>query len=307
MICYIFFMRFQDKNREREVPKQLLGKPFGKEGLAAVLEEIKTARPFNRAEIARRVCKRLNWKNPGNQYQFMSARVGLLRLHRAGFIKLPPPIRGNGNGKKLRHRTLPEIFPTDLPVHKLYGLSLKPVEVQEQSEIYNSLMDRHHYLGYKPMAGAQVRYLIKWEKGFLGGIGFGASAWKIAPRDLYIGWNPSVREKNLHLIVNNSRFLILPVVHSANLASKILAMCAKRIPGDFLKQYGYRPVLLETFVERGRFRGDCYKAANWKKVGQTKGRGKKHKYKTPKIAVKDIWLYPLCRDFRRILLSGAVS
>lgn len=293
------------QNKLAEIPDKLLGKPFGNAGLEMVLEEIKSAKPFNRAEIARRVCKRLNWKSPGGAYQYMSARVGLLQLHRAGLIKLPPPIRGNGNGRKLQSSdiSLPEIHSTCLPVHELSDLRLHRIENAKQSAVYNVLVERYHYLGYTPMAGAQVRYLFNWERGLLGAIGFGAGAWKIAPRDHFIGWKPFVREKNLHLIVNNARFLILPGVRSANLASKILAMCAKRIPEDFHNQYGYRPVLLETFVERGRFRGDCYKAANWQYVGQTQGRGKKHKYKTPKVAVKDIWLYPLRRDFRRRLLS----
>lgn len=298
-------MTAQKKSKTVRIPEKLLGKPFGNVGLSAVLEEINVAKPFNRAEIARRVCRRLNWKSPGGDYQFMSARVGLLRLHRAGFIKLPPPIRGNGNGRKLKPVAvaLPEIYPTVLPVHELRGLQLQRVENAEQSTVYNALMDRYHYLGYTPMAGAQVRYLFHCENGLLGAIGFGASAWKISPRDRFIGWNPSVREKNLHLVVNNSRFLILPDVHSTNLASKILSMCAKRIPADYLHLYGYSPILLETFVERGRFRGACYKAANWQCVGQTQGRGKKHQYKTPGIAVKDIWLYPLRRDFCRILQS----
>ncbi len=298
-------MKTHKKNKIVRIPEKLLGKPFGKDGLSAVQEEISAAKPFNRAEIARRVCRRLNWKSPGGDYQFMSARVGLLRLHRADLIKLPPPIRGNGNGRKLQPvvETLPKIHSTVLPVHELRDLQLERIENSKQSKIYNALMDRHHYLGYTPMAGAQVRYLFHCEHGLLGAIGFGASAWKISPRDHFIGWSPSVREKKLHLVVNNTRFLILPEVHSANLASKILAMAAKRIPNDFLHLYGYSPVLLETFVERGRFRGDCYRAANWQCVGQTQGRGKKHRYKTPGIAVKNIWLYSLRRDFRRSLLS----
>jgi len=290
---------------ESRIPEKLLGKPFGRECLTAVWEEIGRAKPNNRAEIARRVCKRLGWKSPGGRYQYMSARVALLKLYRAGHIELPPPTRGNGNGCELRPTgvSLPALCPVCLPVHKLKGLTLQLVENPQQSALYNSLMDRYHYLGYSPMAGAQVRFLFRWEGGLLGAIGFGASAWKLAPRDRFIGWEPSVREKNLHLIVNNSRFLILPWVHSKNLASKILAICARHIPKDFLRLYGYCPVLLETFVERGRFRGDCYRAANWGCVGQTQGRGKKHRYKTPGVPVKDIWLYPLRRDFRRVLVS----
>lgn len=302
-------MNVQKKEKAIDIPLKLLGKPFGKKGLTDVLQEIEVAKPFNRAQIARQVCKRLDWRSPGGGYQFMSARVGLLRLHRLGLITLPPPIRGNGNGGKLRPNTifLPEIKPTGFPVHELKGLSLQRVKTKEQSALYNTLIDQYHYLGYKPIAGSQVRYLFSWEQGLLGAIGFGASAWKIAPRDLFIGWKPAIREKKLHLIVNNARFLILPGVRSANLASKILAMCAKRIPDDFYNQYGYRPVLLETFVEQDRFKGDCYKAANWQCVGQTQGRGKKHQYKTPGVAVKDIWLYPLRRKFRQVLLSESTN
>jgi hypothetical protein len=289
-----------------KIPEKILGKPFGIDGLTVVREETCTARPYNRAEIARRVCMRLGWRSPGGRYQFMTVRVALLRLYRAGLITLPPPIRTNGNGRKLKFRqtALPDERPVTLSVDQLSGLKLQLVEGVQQSALYNAMMDRYHYLGFCPMAGAQVRYVFEWEHGVLGAIGFGASAWKVAPRDTHIGWGTAVREKNLHLILNNSRFLILPWVHSANLASKILAVSASRIPVDFMRMYGYRPVLLETFVERDRFRGVCYQAANWVHVGHTQGRGKKHLYKTPGVAVKDIWLYPLRRDFRRLLESG---
>ena len=298
-------MKTQKITKRIKVPEKLLNKPFGNKGLSAVLEEINDADPFNRAEIARRVCKRLDWKSPGGQYQLMSARVGLLRLHRAGLITLPAPIRGNGNGKKLQTDDicLPRLCSTDQPVDKLKGLTLQRVNGSGQSAIYNALMERYHYLGYVPMAGAQVRYLFRCEEGVLGAIGFGASAWKISPRDRFIGWDTTTRESRLHLIVNNSRFLILPEVRCANLASRILSLCAKRVPEDFQALYGYRPVLFETFVERNRFRGVCYQAANWHYVGKTQGRGKKHVYRTPGVAVKDIWLYPLCRGFRRVLLG----
>ena len=292
-------------SHDKEIPEKLLGKPFGKQGLSVVLEEVHNAKPHNRSEIARRVCKRFEWKSPGGKYQFMSARVALLRLHRAGLIELPPPIKSNGNGKKLKHHavSLPEINPVEISVEKLHGLKLQHVQGTEQSSLYNSLMDLYHYLGYTPMAGSQIRYLFTCDHGVLGAIGFGASAWKIAPRDSFIGWDMLTREKNLHMIANNSRFLILPWVHSPNLASKILSMCAKRIPKDFLDIYGYSPVLLETFVEKERFRGGCYRAANWLHVGETQGRGKKHNRKNPGVPIKDIWLYPLHSDFRNILQS----
>jgi hypothetical protein len=288
------------------IPARLLGKPFGPEGLQAVQDEIAMAGGANRAEIARRVCHRLHWKTAGGQDQLMSMRVGLLKLQRAGLITLPPPLRGNGNGGQKRRRDvpLPPGEPVGQSVEQLTGLMLQPVVGREQSWFYSNLIEHYHYLGYTPMAGAQVRYLIRWEGGVLGAIGFGAAAWKVAPRDLFIGWVPANRERNLHLILNNSRFLILPWVRSANLASKVLRLCARRIPGDFQQAYGYAPVLLETFVERNRFRGDCYRAANWWPLGQTQGRGKQHRRSAPGVPVKDVWVYPLTRHFRRKLLAG---
>ncbi|MEA1980419.1 MAG: DUF4338 domain-containing protein, partial [candidate division Zixibacteria bacterium] len=127
------------------------------------------------------------------------------------------------------------------------------------------------------------------------------SAWKTAPRDTWIGWDSKTREKNLHLIVNNSRYLILPWVTVKHLASKVLALCAKRIRRDWKQRYNYEPVLLETFVEKDRFKGTCYKAANWTYVGQTQGRGKKDVYYEYAVPIKDIWMYPLTKDFRQRL------
>ncbi len=134
-------------------------------------------------------------------------------------------------------------------------------------------------------------------------LGFGAAAWQTAPRDKFIGWEHDERKRNLHLIVNNARFLILPWVQSKNLASKILAMAARRLPNDWSERYGYRPVLMETFVEKQRFSGGCYRAANWLHVGQTKGRGKLGPSGKLSVPIKDLWLYPLNRRFRDALIS----
>lgn len=295
-------MKTEVQNR-KALPRRLVGKSFNQSVLAVIEQEIEKANPNTRSEIARRVCHRLEWRSPNGKFQEMSARVALLRLHRSGWIKLPEPTKGNGNGRKpvVLKESLPERCPLQQPVHKLNGLKIQPVISKCDSALYNTLMQEYHYMGYSPMAGAQIRYLITWESGLLGAIGFGASAWKIAPRDRHIGWQRDVRHSNLHLIVNNSRFLILPWIRSANLATKVLSLCARRIPHDFLERYGYAPVLLETFVERDRFTGHCYRCANWIHVGHTQGRGKKHIRKTPGVPIKDIWLYPLRRDFRRIL------
>lgn len=284
-----------------------MGRAFHRGVLDTVLEEICREPAPNRAEIARRVCQRLGWRSPNGTPQLMGMRVALLRLHRLKLISLPPPRKTNGNARRREVRAvrLPSAVPVDCAVDQLPGLRLMEVDNAGASAMYNALMDAHHYLGHVPMAGAQIRYLLEWERGLLGAIGFGASAWKTAARDQWIGWSPQQREQRLHLVLNNSRFLILPWIRSPNLASKVLSLCARRIPSDFVRRYGYAPVLLETFVESGRFSGHCYRAANWFRAGCTRGRGKKHIYKTPGVPVKDVWLYPLRRDARRRLCQEA--
>jgi len=289
---------------KRNAPGRLLGKESGDRGLRAVLDEINRAQPRNRAEIARRVCLRLNWMNPAGQPQLMSARVGLLRLQRLGLIELPPPRNGNGNGRGLSRQQVlwPAEKSINWPVHELRGLRVVEVQEKAQSALWNGLMDRYHYRGYTPLAGAQRRYLIECDEGLLAAIGFGAAAWKLACRDQFIGWKDGgVRERYLHLILNNWRFLVLPWVRSRNLASRTLAICSRRLPADFEQVHGYRPALLESFVEGGRFAGTCYRAANWICVGQTRGRGKQDRRHSHCLPIKDIWLRPLVKNFRETL------
>jgi hypothetical protein len=183
----------------------------------------------------------------------------------------------------------------------LSDLCLNHVDNTKESYLWNEYIARYHYLGYNPLPGAQMRYFAVSNGQILALMGFGASAWNVAPREEFIGWNDEQRRKNLHLVVNNARFLILPWVGSKNLASKLLGMAVRRLPDDWNQRYGYRPVLLETFVETQRFRGTCYKAANWIFVGQTKGRGKCDVKKIACLPIKDIWLYPLSKSFKNVL------
>ena len=157
---------------------------------------------------------------------------------------------------------------------------------------------RYHYLGHKPLPGAQLRYFVTLDEQIIAALGFGAAAWQTAPRDQFIGWSHEQRQKNLPLVVNNARFLIMPWVKSKNLASTILSMIARLLPTQWEDRYGIRPVLLETFVDTERFAGTCYKAANWIYVGKTKGRGKLGPAGKQSVPIKDLWLYPLSRQFR---------
>ncbi len=239
----------------------------------------------------------------------MGCKAAMLAFHRQGLIQLPPPRRKapDLSNPKPPPRSLegePKA-PITLPVRKLLPLTLEPVVHKSASRLWNEFMDRSHYLDYSIQKGAQQRYFIQSSHGCVAAISFASPAWKSRDRDNWIGWDQEIRSRNLHYIVNNTRFLILPWVQSRNLASKILSLCARKVPGDWEARYGYRPVLLETFVEQQRFQGTCYKAANWLRIGETTGRGKweqkgENKVRAP-LSVKDIYVYPLRTDFRAIL------
>ncbi len=280
------------------------GRPFSRKEIERIRSLIAAEPRPNRAQLSRSVCEALRWVRPNGTLKDMSCRVAMLRMEKDGLIKLPPPQNGNGNGAirpSLSAASAPR-QPITVSAGRLGKLQLRPVSTPQQSSLWNELIQRHHYLGYQPLPGAQIRYLILSAGGqLLAALGFGAAAWKVAPRDHWIGWTPEQRAQNLHLVVNNARFLILPWVNSRNLASRILALAAKRLPKDWRARYQYTPVLLETFVERQRFTGACYRAANWIHVGQTQGRGKLDRQHKNAAPIKDIYLYPLHKHFRQTL------
>ncbi|WP_207671276.1 Druantia anti-phage system protein DruA [Paenibacillus cymbidii] len=206
-----------------------------------------------RVAISRQVCLAWQWFKPDGGLKDMSCRVLLLKLHRLGAIELPPPQKGNSNGKKFTTRT-PDAEPQEtigVSPGLLRTLTLVRIDNKRDSLLWNEFMARYHYLGYTPLPGAQIRYFIQSAQGLLGAIGFSAAAWKVQPRDSWIAWPAEVRKKQLHFIVNNSRFLIFPWVHVKNLASRILSMCAKQLPGDWQRTYGYtRPFLWRLSLKR---------------------------------------------------------
>ncbi len=171
----------------------------------------------------------------------------------------------------------------------------------EQMRIWNELMMREHPLGAGPLVGRQVRYLIGSRHGWLGGLGFAAPALKLADRDEWIGWDAEKRRAQLHYLVGMSRFLIRPSVECHNLVSKVLGLSMAALPGDFERQYGYRPWLVETFVDTSRNSGACYRAANWIPVGRTKGRGRQDRHKLFALSPKRIYVYPIEKDFRKLM------
>jgi hypothetical protein len=287
---------------ELEVPSKLCGKPFGQVGLETVREELNREPSPNRAEMARRLCARLGWHDLKGRPQLMSARVGLLRLDRAGHITLPAPTKTNGNGRLRSALKGAGISgaPVAAAANELAPLVFEKVRGRTgRSREWNGLIERHHYLGYAPVPGAQARYFVKSASGRdLALISFGASAWKVAARDRFIGWDDEQRRGGLARVLNNARFLILPWVRSPNLASMILGACARVVAEDFEREHGVRVLLLESFVERGRFAGTCYRAAGWILAGTTRGRGRNDRLCRGSLPPKDVWLRPLGRDWR---------
>ena len=298
---------------EKPVPKEGVrysGRDFSPAEIRYMRRLIEGDPGLCRAELSRRVCDDLEWLRPDGRRKDMSCRVAMLAMHRDGLIRLPEPRHKNGNGNRqpeITERTAPR-DPVEAPAGQLGQLQCEPVSAGNHSGLWNELIERYHYLGYNPLPGAQMRYLVRsgHEHGnrLLAALGFGAAAWKVAPRDDYIGWTHAQRKANLPLVTNNARFLILPWVRSHNLASRILSTIAKRLCSDWQKRYGQEPVLLETFVEKQRFEGTCYKAANWVEVGETQGRGKLDTEHKNALPIKKIFLYPLQKDFRQTLCSA---
>jgi hypothetical protein len=286
-----------------QLPTRLCSKPFGERELKIVRCEIDRSDLSLRAEIARRVCVALQWVDIVGKPKLMSARKALLRLHRDGYIELPPPRNGNGNKKPPVHGDIdwPSEDRLEGSAGDLTDLRLELIEDKSSSRLFNALVDKYHYLGYRPLPGAQLRYLIRNGETVIGAIGFGGAAWKVASRDLWIGWDGDTRERQLSGVLNNTRFLILPWIKVKNLASRILSLSVKQLKTDMLIRYGYSPVLLETFVDTERFEGTCYRAANWIKVGRTTGRGRGDRFHKAKIPVKDVYVYPLRSNFRKVL------
>ena len=271
------------------------------------MQNLITANPgHHRLALSRIVCQQFQWLRPDGRLKDMSCRVAMLRMHRDGLICLPSPKNKNGNGKyypKLSSLSDPQ-NQISAPAGELGELSLRPISTLKDASLWNELIQRYHYLGHKPLPGAQIKYLVYSSSGYLlAALGFGAAAWKVAARDRFIGWSSQQRASHLHLIVNNARFLILPWVCSKNLASRILSLTAKQLPSDWQLRYNYQPVLLETFVQKDRFKGTCYRAANWLSLGHTQGRGKLDRFHKHPLPIKDIFVYPLNKSFRNILCT----
>jgi hypothetical protein len=285
----------------------ICGREFDDQMLARISATVETEVGISRRALSLRVCDWLNWRAPNGRFKDMTCRTALLKLNRQGLIPLPEPVDRDLFVVKRRQELndVPEgIAEVVLRLEQLGQIELVPVEIGDRSasRIWNRLMDTYHYLGSGPLCGAQIRYLIKsGAYGWIGGLAFSAAAWHVKARDQWIGWTNEARQRNLSKIICNSRFLLVPKV--PNLGSHILSRCAHRIREDWHSRYRIEPVLIETYVEKQRFAGKCYQAANWLHVGSTQGRGRMDRLHTQHIPVKDIYVFPLTRHPHHILCA----
>jgi hypothetical protein len=289
----------------------ICGQEFSPEILERIQQTVDSEAGLSRGALSRRVCEWLNWRTVLGKLKAVSCRVALLKLHRQGLIQLPAAVRFPApqrlGAQAAPMEPEPEPEPVKQPLAELQPLALIRVGSADSqaSQIWNELMSRHHYLGSGPLCGAQLRYLIRSGQGeWLGGLAFSAAAWQLEARDRWIGWNRETRRQNLHLVVANSRFLILPQRRVPNLASQVLGLALRQVGADWKQRYGYEPVLVETFVEPERFAGTCYRAANWVMVGVTEGRGRQDATHAHPVAVKQVWVYPLQSQARQRLGGG---
>jgi hypothetical protein len=282
------------------------GRTFGSGELALMRQIALEFSALGVTEIARTVCELLEWKRLNGGLKNHECRQLLELLAAEGVLTLPDLRKRGGRGPRRANVSGPcsEPKPVECTWSQREPLELIVVDGKAESRLWREQVERHHYLGCRVPFGANLRYWVRNRDRELACLLWTSPAWKMRPRDAWIGWSEEQRQRNLQMIVNNSRFLILPWVRVKGLASKILALCARKMPYDWETRFGYRPVLLETLVDAARFRGTCYRAANWVPVGQTTGRGRMDReHKAQGQAIKDIYVYPLQRDARQLLRS----
>jgi len=294
------------------VSQVVQGRVLSGEDLELIRRLIATNPHWSRSRLSIAVSEQFNWRTANGQLKDMSARLLLVKLAESGLIRLPPRQRRGGR-QRLRVLSEPDLFwsasqspaPIEGSLQTLRPLAALVVQTgTKEANDFIRYLDRYHYLGFGGSSGQNLRYLIRDCCGRdLACVLFAAAAWKVKARDEFIGWSQEQRQRRLGLIVNNSRFLILPHVRVRHLASHILGLLLRRLALDWRHKYQLEPCLVETFVERERFSGTSYRAANWLRVGQSCGRTRYDRHHSMQAPIKDIYLHPLCADFKERLCA----
>ena len=258
-----------------------------------------------RTHLSERLCQLWDWRQANGRWREIACRDLLRQLEAKGLVQLPPPhhrTREVGYEPRIGRRNF---FCREAVAGSL--ASLRPelriglVGGQPEADVFQELVGVYHYLGGRPATGAQVRYLAWYRDRPVAGVRFGPAAWRVAARDQFIGWSASQRQARLPWVVNNDRFVIPPWVQVPGLASFVLSRCLRRLATDWQQVYRQELALAETFIEKERFTGRCYAAANWRWVGESVGRGRNDRFHQEALPIKTLWVYPLRPDFRQIL------
>lgn len=287
------------------------GRRIGAEELAQIKGLLAAQPGWSRWRVSVELARLWNWRSATGQLKDMAARTLLLKLAQRRRIELPPRRRASPN--RMRHKQMPTLEhavceePLHGPLSGLLPLTFTEVSTPPTAEraLFEVLLHRHHYLSHRSPIGENLQYLVRECGGRpVACLLFGAAAWQCADRDRHIGWDASTRAQRLHLLTNNTRFLILPWVQVPHLASHVLSRVTRRLSADWQRKYGHPIYLLETFVDTSRFLGVCYGAANWIHTGQTTGRTRQNKTNVAQAPLKAVWLYPLRKDFRQALCAS---
>lgn len=285
------------------------GRRLGEEELTEVRELIAQHPQWSRRRISQELCGAWKWRNGAGQSKDMAARTLLVKLEQRGLIQLPPRRQTPTNRMRATVH-LPRQWdqtPIQGRLAELGRLQVEEVSRERaRREELAAALDQFHYLGSGGgTVGENLQYRVaQADDRLLAGLWFGAAAWKCGVRDEWIGWSAEQRARQLPWVINNSRLLILPWVLAPNLGSWILGQVLRRVSGDWESKYGHGVVLVETFVERERFRGTVYRAANWQRLGGTQGRSRQDRYSCLQVPVKDVYVYPLRGNFREVLRHG---
>ena len=289
------------------------GRPLTEAELGLIREITREFANLAWTELAATLCELLEWRRPNGGLKSRECYLFLRELHRRGWLPwlTAPQLRSRRTPlAKLTAGPAPSPNLLIGPLDHYRPIHLQLIQDADQRRLFREYLDRYHYLGYRAPYGAQLRYWVRPaqpELPPLAALLFTSAAWHMAPRDRWIGWSDPVRQRNLPLVVNHSRFLILPWVRIPHLASHILARAARQLPADWQAHYGITPVLLETLVDPARYRGICYRAANWIEVGLTQGRGRMDRSGRAQGIPKQIFLYPLHRHWCRRLCAAPPS
>ena len=283
--------------------KQLIqGRLIGSEELGLIRARLAAHPSWNRTRLSLELCSLWDWHDHTGRPKDMACRSLLLKLQARGQIQLPPRCKYPVN--RARNRTFAEVWHDPSPIHCPLE-ALQPLQVQPLAPdsadlaLFHFLLQRYHYLGHRTCVGENLKYLARDRSGRpLACLLFGSPFLQIQPRDRFIGWNADQRRRHLYLLTNNTRFVILPYVEVAHLASHLLGKVIARVSADWLDKYAHPVHLVETYVERGRFPGTCYRAAGWVRVGRTTGRSRNLPHPTPSRPIKEIYLKVLVADFR---------